>query len=156
MWVGVLADTRDALDSRIMQAFEGMDYILHCGNIGSLSYVEQLSHLSPINGVLGDDDSPEDYPFETTLFRGDWGVPILVRHEAGSPSKPDAAILTLLEEYKPKALLFGAGGEAMNATVGKCLWLNPGSASGRNPAGLATVGILEIDGASVRAEIIRL
>ncbi len=156
MWIGVLADTFGEIHPRIPHIFQGMDYILHCGGIGGQGILEELSNLSPITGVLGDTDDPADYPLGKSLFRGDWGLPLLVSYDVGTPSRPNAEITQLLIEHEPKVLIYGHAGEPFNASVQDRLWFSPGSASRRDGKVPASVGILEIDGQTARGEIIPL
>lgn len=156
MWIGVLADTRGELHPRIPHIFQGMDFILHCGGIGAPGILEELSNLSPVTGVLGGSDEAADYPLGESLFREDWGIPLLVSHDVGSPGRPNAEATRLLAEYDPKVLIFGHSGEPFNAAISDRLWFNPGSASRSDGKVPASVGILEIDGQTARGEIVTL
>lgn len=156
MWVGVLSDTLEGVHPEIFTLFEGLDFILHCGGIGNFQILNDLSNLSPISGVLGNEDSPDEYPFEEVLFREMAGVNVLVAHEVGTPAKPQDRIQALLKLHQPKVVLFGRSKEPFNATVDERLWLNPGSASPQGRKGSSSAGLLEIDGQSVRGEIVYL
>ena len=156
MWIGVIADTRGELNPKVHQIFQGMDYILHCGGIGSPAVLDELSNISPISGVIGEGDTELDYPFKSILFRKDWGIPLLVRYKVGTPSRPLAVVSGLIEENDPKVLLFGAQEEAFNAAVSNRLWFSPGLATTQDGSDPASVGILEIDGQIARGEVIPL
>ncbi|MFT7616388.1 MAG: putative phosphodiesterase [Planctomycetota bacterium] len=156
MWIGVLADTCGEIHPRIPHIFQGMDYILHCGGIGAMGILEELSNLSPVTGVLGSTDDAADYPLGMTLFREDWGLPLLVSYNVGTPSRPNAETCLLLTEHDPKVLIYGHSGEPFNASVSDRLWFSPGSASRRDGKVPPSVGIIEIDGQTARGEIIPL
>ena len=156
MWIGVLADTCGELHPRIPHIFQGMDYILHCGGIGHPGILEELSNLSPVTGVLGSTDDAAEYPLGSSLFRDDWGLPLVVSYDIGSPSRPNEEAQRLLSVHNPKVLIYGHSGEPFNAAVADRLWFNPGSASRRDGKIPASVGILEIDGQTARGEIVPL
>ncbi len=157
MWIGVVSDTTGGLHPEIPNVLDGMDFIIHCGAIGSVDVLNELSKISPVSGVIGKGDSDEEFPFGTTLLREMAGVHVLVSHHVGTPARPRREIGHLLAEHDPKVLLFGSTLEPFNAAVNDCLWFNPGTAAPRNGAKKpSSAGILEIDGQTVRGEIIAL
>lgn len=154
MWIGVVSDTRGELHSSIPEALDGMDFIIHCGGIGSMEVLNALSQVSPVSGVIGSSDDTEEIPFGNTLLREMGGVNVLVSHHVGTPSRPLKEISRLLDEHEPKVLLYGHTLEAFNAPVGDCLWFNPGPGSIGPGHTTASAGILEIDGQTIRGEIL--
>ena len=61
MRIGLLADTHipeaaEKLPAEIMEAFQGVDLILHAGDIYSLSVLDDLEHIAPVLAARGDDD----------------------------------------------------------------------------------------------------
>ena len=147
MWVGVLSNTHGELNSELFNIFDGMDFIIHCGGIGGERVLEELSNISPTSGVLGNGDVAEEYPFEEVLVREMGGVPVLTTHAVNNPAEPDARIRDLLELYEPKVILFGNGEETYNVTIDDRFWFNPGP-------GHLGAGILEIDGSSIRGQLV--
>jgi uncharacterized protein len=155
MWIGVVADTRGTLHPRSLDIFEGMDFVLHCGGIGDPKVLLELSNVAPTSGVIGQaDDDPAFQPLNRVLFRKFGDLPLLVMHDIGSPARPNAGLVHVLEDMEPKALLFGSTLEPFSGSVENRLWFNPGSAS--QEAAEPSVGILEIDGQAIRGEIVRL
>jgi uncharacterized protein len=49
--VGVIADTHGLFDPVIRRHFRGVDHILHAGDIGDQSVIEQLEQIAPVTGV---------------------------------------------------------------------------------------------------------
>lgn len=157
MWVGVLSETRGKIHPEIFDLFEGMDFIIHCGGIGSAEVINELSNLSPINGVLGPSDDPEIFSYlGPILVRELGGIDILVVNKVGAPAKPTEAVRDLIIHHEPKIVLFGQSGEPFNGKVDDRHWFSPGAANPKSAKSAASVGILEIEGASVRAEIVPL
>ena len=56
--VGILSDTHGKLDHRIFDAFEGVEWILHAGDIGGPDILWKLEGLAPVTAVLGNVDTP--------------------------------------------------------------------------------------------------
>ena len=54
--IGVIADTHGHLDSRVQRVFSDVEMILHAGDIGSLSVVQQLERIAPVVAVRGNMD----------------------------------------------------------------------------------------------------
>lgn len=53
---GVLADTHGYLDPRVPQLYAGVDLILHAGDVGDASILEELCHVAPVIAVRGNAD----------------------------------------------------------------------------------------------------
>ena len=59
--VGVIADTHcpeflDALPERVLETFQGVDLILHAGDINAEETLAQLRRIAPVKAVRGDHD----------------------------------------------------------------------------------------------------
>ena len=156
MWIGVIGDTTGVLQSNVFDVFDGVDYILHCGTIGDPQILDDLSQIAPIAGVISTQDDPELYPFDRTLRRQWFDVGIYVCHRIGDPMNLQRNVEKEIEEFEPEVVLFGGGPEAFNNRVEGRLFFNPGSAGRRRAKQPRSVGLLEIDGHSVRAEVVPL
>ena len=49
--IGVIADTYGLFDSTVRRHFKGVDYILHAGDIGDRSVIEQLKQIVPVTAA---------------------------------------------------------------------------------------------------------
>jgi hypothetical protein len=63
--IGVLADTHcpefiDRLPERIFTVFEGVDLILHAGDVNAQSTLDELARVAPVEAVRGDHDGALD------------------------------------------------------------------------------------------------
>ena len=156
MWIGVISDTHGFLSTPILDIFDGVDYILHCGNIGSPEVVEELSQIAPVTGVLGQADDVEQYPFDKTLFRKWFDVGIYVTHRVGDPTRLTRNIKDEVEKVDPQVVLFGHIQGSFNNRVEDRLFFNPGPAGKRRSKHPRSVGILEIQGRLVRGQVVPL
>lgn len=154
MWIGVISDTAGVLMPGVVNVFDGVDYILHCGNIGNPTVLEELSQIAPITGVIGGGDSAEVYPFDRSLYRKWFETGIYMHHRIGDPTDLHRNTQKAIEAADPQVVLFGSTGEPFNTRIESRLFFNPGAAGRRRPKQPRTVGLLEISGHSVRAEIV--
>jgi len=74
--VGVISDTHGLVRPELYEALEGVDAILHAGDLGSETIEVELSPIAPFHAVAGNVDGfgASDYP-RFLLFRiGAWRV----------------------------------------------------------------------------------
>jgi len=143
--LGVISDTHGLLRPEVLEVFEGVDHILHCGDVGKWEVIIELQALAPLTAVFGNVDGhdirsrlAEVAAIELEGFR------IVVTHgdQLGSPTPaklheafPAAEIIVYGHTHKP--LL-----ELVDKTV---TVMNPGG-SGAPRFGLQpSVGILELE-----------
>jgi putative phosphoesterase len=82
--VGVLSDTHGHLYPQVIRLLEGVDHIIHAGDIGSPQVLAGLAALAPVTAVRGNCDVEvwaASLPLEAEVLLG--GVRILVGHIAG-------------------------------------------------------------------------
>ncbi len=154
--IGVIADTHGLFDPAILWHFRDVDHILHAGDIGGKSIIEQLERLAPVTAVSGNVDGygRSGFPPETIVELG--GRRIALRHilfEGGKIIKDGRAFL---ERARPDVCVFGHTHRPTAEWVGATLLFNPGSAGPKRftlPRGL---GLLTIDGDHVEPTLITL
>lgn len=156
MWIGVISDTCGELDPRVQSVFGGVDYILHCGSVGDPSILDILSHLAPVAGVIGANDNQTLFPFEKSLFRKWFEVGVYLAHDIGDPLELARGVRKEIEQYEPQVVLFGNTGTGFNSRIENRLFFNPGAAGPHPQSASRSVGLLEIGGRNVRAEIVPL
>src|SRR5262245_37369155 len=59
MHVGVVSDTHGLLRPQVIDAFNGVDMILHAGDIGDPEVLESLTAVAPVFAVRGNNDKEE-------------------------------------------------------------------------------------------------
>src|SRR5207244_9181943 len=57
MLIGLIADTHGYLDPRVPRALEGVDLILHAGDIGAEGVLAALERVAPVTAVAGNNDA---------------------------------------------------------------------------------------------------
>jgi len=156
MKIGVIADTHGLFDQAILRHFQGVDHIIHAGDIGGQSVIEQLETLAPVTAVSGNVDGYGRSGFKGATVIELAGKRIAVRHilyEGGKLTKEGRAFL---ERERPDVCIFGHTHQPKAEWHGDTLLFNPGSAGPKRftlPRGL---GLLTIAGEAVTPRLIRL
>lgn len=153
--LGIIADTHGLFDSAIMQHFRGVDHIVHAGDIGRRSVIEQLQTIASVTAVSGNVDGYEDSGFPTEAMIDLSGLRIAVRHILYANGKLTKEGQAFLNRTRPDICIFGHTHQPKNEWFGDTLLFNPGSAGPKRfslPRMLGTITI----GARVSAKHITL
>lgn len=163
--VGVLADTHIPgraweLPPAVLNTFEGVDLILHAGDVVRRQVLDTLNKLAPVEAVCGNVDDldlrltlPRQKVLEVGGFRigllhGDYpDVTALARARAAFQSRPDGRSV--------HCVVFGHSHQSYCQTQGGVLYFNPGSPTDRRRALRPSCGLLHVDG-EIRGEVIWL
>jgi hypothetical protein len=126
--IGVIADTHGLFDPAIRRHFRGVDHILHAGDIGKRSVIEQLEQIAPVTAVFGNVDNDEQSGFPSEAVIDLAGRRIAIRHilyEGGKLTKDGRAFL---DRERPDICVFGHTHQPKAEWFGDTLLFNPGSA----------------------------
>jgi putative phosphoesterase len=128
MVLGLVSDTHGLLRPEVFPALEGVDLILHAGDVGGLSVLVELGAIAPIHAVYGNTDTPGDPNLRAALSMDLEGVSIHVSHghEVGSPTTEK-----LLARYTEDIIVFGHTHKPLVERAGSRLVVNPGAAGPR-------------------------
>lgn len=129
MKIGLISDTHGWLDPAIASWFEGVEMILHAGDVGRESVLDGLRQIAPTHAVRGNVDGGPfamELPEEQVVEAG--GMVIAVRHIAGPPGRPNAATRALIERSGADLLLTGHSHLAIVTRTAGVVWVNPGAA----------------------------
>lgn len=144
MRIGVIADTHGLFDPAVRRHFQGVDHILHAGDIGGQSVIDQLQSIAPVTAVSGnvDEFEPDRFPSEIIIELA--GRRIAIRHilyEGGKLTKDGRAFL---QEAQPDLCIFGHTHRPKAEWFGKTLLFNPGSAGPKRFSLPRGIGILKL------------
>jgi len=149
MKIGVISDTHNHLDPAIPALFQGVEHILHAGDIGLPWIIQQLENIAPVTAVLGNTDTGLSYKETELTWLGDWKF--LVHHIVNPHSlTPDLKRRVIKDN--PDVVLFGHTHKAFWERIGGVLYLNPGYAGQSRFAEPRSVAILHCDDSGIRAE----
>jgi putative phosphoesterase len=154
--IGVIADTHGLFDPTITRHFQGVDHILHAGDIGDRTVVKRLSAIAPVTAVSGnvDDYEASGFPRQAVLRRG--GVTIAVRHVLYERGKLTQEARDWLDEQRPDVCVFGHSHRPTIDRYGRTLLFNPGSAGPRRFSLPRGIGLLTVAGKKAKAQLIIL
>jgi len=120
-------------------------WIIHAGDIGRGSVIEQLEMIAPVTAVSGNVDGYEESGFPTEAIIKLNGFRIAIRHlvfEAGNLTKEGRAFL---DRTRPDICIFGHTHQAKNEWLGNTLLFNPGSAGPKRFTLPRMVGTITIE-----------
>jgi uncharacterized protein len=142
--IGVLSDTHGKLDPRIPYLFDGVDHILHAGDIGSDAIIESLESVAPVTAVIGN----MDWRVSCRLFerRELGGKRFFVTHQVGDPGHPLREVREKVTAEKPDVVVFGHTHVMYAEHHNGVLFFNPGAAGKRkagHPLSVATMHIAD-------------
>ncbi|MDQ3388159.1 MAG: metallophosphatase family protein, partial [Gemmatimonadota bacterium] len=130
MRVGIVSDTHGLLRPELLRALEGVEHILHAGDVGSEEILDELAAIAPLTAVWGNTDGwgvrgrlPEVAEVELE------GKRIIILHgmQLGSPTARSVAALHGTADL----VVFGHSHQPEIKAVRNVLTVNPGSAGPR-------------------------
>ena len=162
--IGVLSDTHIPLNAprvpdSVLRGLEGVDMILHAGDLVSLSVLDTLRQIADTRAVCGNMDPPEvrsELPATLMVAVADRRIGLI--HGSGAPfGLADRAQAEFLrrEGATPDVLVFGHSHEPIEDVHGNLLRFNPGSPTDRRFTAYRSYGILTI-GETVESAVIPL
>ena len=154
--IGVIADTHGVFDPAIRRHFRGVDHILHAGDIGDQSVIEQLEQIAPVTAVSGnvDDEEQSGLPPEAVIELA--GRRIAIRHILYEGGKLTEGGRTFIQEIQPDIFIFGHTHQPKIEWFGKTLLFNPGSAGPKRFKLVRGLGLLRLCGAEVKPCLLSL
>ena len=128
MLIGLVSDTHGLVRPEIFSALAGVELILHAGDVGGRSVLDQLRAIAPVQAVYGNTDVPGDPNLHAALALSIDGLAIHVSHghELGSPTPAK-----LLTQYAANVIVFGHTHKPLVERAGARLVVNPGAAGPR-------------------------
>jgi len=159
MKIGVVSDTHipesaTDLPSELLQGFEGVDLILHGGDILDCSVLDELETIAPVHAVRGNMDHfprsyglPEKLVVEAEKFR------IGLIHGHGAPDGLERRVIKEFDDVH--CIVFGHAHRPFNEVIDGVLLFNPGTPTDRRFAPYRSFGILDVAD-RITGRIIRL
>jgi len=151
MKLGIISDTHGLLRPEVIPALKGVQQILHLGDVGSASILDELGKVAPVAAIRGNVDRegscsklPET---DVVLIEGHY---IYMLHDVKTLHLDPAAA-------KFAAVLFGHTHQPSIRHHKGVLYFNPGSCGPRRFELPMTVGLLTIEAdGTLKPEIVTL
>lgn len=149
--VGLISDTHGLLRPGVYDALQGVELILHAGDVGGADILEELSLIAPVKAVFGNTD-PTDTPqltqaLELTIDRVT--IHLSHGHELGSPTPAKLA-----ERYAADVVVYGHTHRQLVTRLEGRLIVNPGAAGPKRFNLTPTVARLTIAGETREVELV--
>ncbi|MGE0642437.1 MAG: metallophosphoesterase [Nitrospira sp.] len=143
--IGVVADTHGLFDQALIRHFRAVDRIVHAGDIGTRSVIEQLEAMAPVTAVSGNVDDYEASGFPREVIINLKGFRIAIRHVVFEGGKLTREGREFLDRTRADICIFGHTHQPKSEWLGDTLLFNPGSAGPkrfklRRALGLLTIG----------------
>lgn len=161
MRVGVISDTHipataSKLPDILIEKLQGVDLIIHAGDLTELKVLDELKRIAPTEAVVGNMDSfkarrilPEKRILELENFR------IGIIHGLGHPKNILAYVTGRFEAERLDVIIYGHSHKPSIDTIDNRICFNPGSPTDKVFAPYSSFGILEI-GKELTPKIVRL
>ena len=150
--IGLISDTHGLVRPGVFGALEGVELILHAGDVGA-GVLEELGAIAPVLAVRGNTDPPDAVALTDAIEREVEGVRIHVSHghELGSPTPK-----RLLERYAADVIVYGHTHRQQVLEVNGRWVVNPGAAGARRFNLMPSVARLTIQNGAVGVTLIEL
>ena len=171
MIIGLISDTHlsgAVLPGAVHQAFQGVDMILHAGDLVTPGVLDALAEIAPVTAVHGNMDVAAAcvaLPDRTVVKVAGKRIGLIHGHGVPQPERVlrepldfEALHRYLWDQFEkdaPDCIVYGHTHHAHIAAFRGVLMVNPGSAT-RGHAGHLSVGRLTIEGGQLSAEIVPL
>ena len=134
-----------ACPPEVARRLDGVDLILHAGDVCRAAVLEELAAFAPVRAVLGNNDEPDVAAWgapETLRLDLD-GLPAAMVHDAG----PAAGRPGRLRRRFPGAelVVFGHSHIPLDLTADGIRIFNPGSPTDRRRQPRGTMGLLRVE-----------
>ena len=151
--VGLISDTHGLLRPDVFTALEGVELILHAGDVGGDDILDELGAIAPTFAVYGNTDQPGNPRLHSAIERTIGSVTLHVSHghELGSPTPSK-----LLSTYAADVLVYGHTHRQLVVQADGRWVVNPGAAGARRFNLLPSVARLTIKDRDVSIQIVDL
>jgi putative phosphoesterase len=141
--VGVISDTHGRLRPAVFDHFDGVEHILHAGDIGGRDILDDLGTIAKVHAVFGNVDGVEMRGVVEAVVEIDLeghAIVVMHGHQLGSPT-PDG-----LAHAFPRAgiVVFGHTHRPLEVRIGDQLFINPGGAGAPRFGLKPSIGILDL------------
>ena len=149
MLLGVISDTHGYFDPRLPAIFEGVEHILHAGDIGHDAIIFELQTIAPVTAVLGNNDAGMNYRETEVIVLG--GRKFLVHHIV-SVSRLQEGVRDRVAREKPDVVVFGHTHQPYSGMMDNTLFFNPGYAGKPRFNLERSVALLHLEDGQLRPE----
>ena len=151
--IGLISDTHGLVRPDVHTALDGVELILHAGDVGGDEILAELETIAPVRAVYGNTDPPGHPRLQAAIYLEVGGIRVHVSHghEVGSPTPAK-----LLARYDADVIVFGHTHRQLVVQAEGRWVVNPGAAGPRRFDLMPSVAKMTIAGGTVAIEVIDL
>jgi len=155
MRIAIISDTHGLLRPEIFPHLEGVDHIVHAGDVGGVDILIALEAVAPVTAVWGNTDGFELRQRLPEVADVSWeglSITVLHGHQLGFPT-PEA-----LAERHPESdlVVYGHTHRARVSREGTILTVNPGSCGPQRYEEPPSIVIADLSPEGIRTRFVNL
>lgn len=143
--IGLISDTHGLLRNEVYAAFEGVDEILHAGDVGDLAILTELEVIAPVAAVIGNVDGwdvRQAWPEKQQLERLGHRIAVVHGHQFGRGSPKVKDLAEAFPDFS--VVVYGHTHRPLVEKTAGPLVVNPGSAGRRRFGAPVTAAVLTL------------
>jgi len=155
--LAVVSDTHGLVDPALERLFEGVERIVHGGDIVGEQVLTRLEDIAPVDAISGNCDGPPlstRFP-DADVFEFD-GERLLVIHDLGRPDRPRPKAAELIRKHQPRVVISGHSHRGHLEVRDGRLFVSPGSAGRKRFKLLRSAALLVFEPERIEARLLSL
>jgi uncharacterized protein len=156
MRIGVISDTHGLVRAEALEAFRGVDHILHAGDIGGENVLVELRAIAPVTACAGNIDGFRCGDAGETARVELGGVKFFLTHILDRPHHLRREVVAALSKEAADVVLFGHSHLPHDERIGSVHYFNPASAGPRRFDYPVSVGIFDVKDGKAKARHVAL
>jgi putative phosphoesterase len=126
---GLLSDTHGRLHPEVFRLFEGVEMVLHAGDVGDESILVELETIAPVSAVSGNVDLTGEHLPPLRVLELPFGCLLLTHsHLQDAAGRDPESLARHFASRNPRVIVFGHSHRAYAAHHNGVLLVNPGPA----------------------------
>jgi len=143
--IGVISDTHGYLDGYVFHAFDGVQHILHAGDIGEERILDELEEIAPVNAVSGNVDFGQTARRPLKWCGEIAGVKICMTHgHMLDAARYNRSAIDFFAGEEPRVIIHGHSHIAKHETESGVHILNPGPAGKSRFRDIPSLALIDI------------
>lgn len=151
MRIGLISDTHGFLPAEVFTIFDGVDLILHAGDVGKEEVLIELASIAEVKAVFGNVDH---YPLQSKLKNIEFfereAIKFCLTHIIPSPKT--FAFQLFKMNQKVDVVVFGHTHQPEQLRFNDILFVNPGSVTQPRYSKGRSVALLEIESKKISVD----